>query len=100
AGRAGVVVDLIGVAIHQPDVGAVGGDAGERRRGTQAAGRPGAEQGAAGAADVDVFISIHDPFGGAGGSGRHAARGGVAAGQGVVAQRGSAGGVLVGLVGA
>ncbi len=67
AGGAGVLVDLVGVAIHQPDVGAVGGDAGELGRGTQAAGRPGAEQRAAGAVDVDVLVGVDDPFGGAGG---------------------------------
>src|SRR5262249_15454662 len=56
AGRARVLVDLIGGAIDQPDVGAVGGDACQRRGGTQAAGRPGALQRTAGAVNVDILV--------------------------------------------
>src|SRR5262249_45043705 len=74
AGGGGVPVHGGRGAIHQPNVGAVGGDTGERRRRTQAAGRPGAEQGAAGVVDVDVLVRVHDPFGGAGRGSRDAAR--------------------------
>src|SRR5262249_33162923 len=61
AGRAGVLVDLEGSAIHQPDVGAIGGNTGERCRATQTAGRPGAEAHAAVVVDVYSLVAIHDP---------------------------------------
>src|SRR5262249_23751393 len=79
AGGAGVLVDLVGGAIHQPDVGAVGGDAGERRGGAQAAGRPGAELYAVVVVDVDILVRVHDPDRGPRRGGRHAARRGVGA---------------------
>ena len=100
AGGAGVLEDLVLLGIDDPDVGAVGGDALERGVGGQAAGRPGAEQRAAGVVDVDVLVGVHDPDGCPGGGAGGAARGGVAAVQGVVLDGGAAAAVLVGPVGA
>ena len=64
----------------------------------QAAGRPGAEQAAAGVVDVDLLVGVHDPDLVAGRGAGGAARGGVAAVQGVVLDRAPPAAVLVGAV--
>src|SRR5262249_12649089 len=64
-----------------------------------AAGRPGAEQRAAGAVDVDVLVGVHDPLGRAGGVGGYAHRGQVVQAEAVGRLRSPGGLVLVGRVG-
>src|SRR5262249_44941444 len=90
AGGVGVGEHLVLLGIvDDPDVGAVGGDALDRGVRGQAAGRPGAEEPAAGVVDIDLLVGVHDPDLVAGGGAGGAARARVAAVEGVVLDRGT-----------
>ena len=93
---AGVLVDLVALGIDDPDVGAVGGDAFHRGIAGQRAGRPGAEQSAAGVVDVHLAVGVDDPGLVARDRAGRSARGGVAAVEAVRLDRRAAGVVLVG----
>ena len=78
AGRAGVLVDFVGIGVDHPHVRAIGGDALDRGLRVQAAERPRAQQAASGVVDVHLLVGVHHPDLVARDRARRAARSGVA----------------------